>query len=99
MKFYQTGGTIGVASHVFTTVMVYEVQSESTREWTATDSMGLGLSSNSSVVALDFRPERGSCIIRLYQQMPHRQAGVLSGEAIQYGDNGVACKEEHTYIS
>lgn len=61
----------------------YEVQ-ESTREWTATDSIGLGMSSNSSVMVLDFRPES---IIRLYQQMPHRQAGVLSGEAIQYGDN------------
>lgn len=56
----QSGCAIGVASHAPITVMVSKVQSESIREWTATDSKRSRLSSDSQMVALNSRPEGGS---------------------------------------
>ncbi|CAM4721546.1 unnamed protein product [Leuciscus chuanchicus] len=46
----QSGGTIGIASHAPSAAMVSKIQSESIREWTATDPKGQGLSSNSPVI-------------------------------------------------
>lgn len=64
----QSGGTIGIASHAPSAALVSKIQSESIREWTATDSKGRGLSSNSPVVALDSRPKGRSHTGPLYVQ-------------------------------